>query len=77
MEGAMRGRRGSVVKRSTRSQFRFPCGHLEGEVTARDRMRRSRRAAWVPCRVCNVIALVVGDAGHARVEVSVEADSHT
>lgn len=45
--------------RSGRRRFRFPCGHIEPEATVGDRLRRTGRAAWVPCRACNAVALTV------------------
>lgn len=43
--------------RSGRRRFRFPCGHIEPEVTVGDRLRRAAGAVWVRFRACNVIAL--------------------
>lgn len=45
------------LSRSGRRRFRFPCGHLESEVTIAGRVRRTDGAAWVRCRACNVIVL--------------------
>lgn len=45
--------------RSGQRQFRFPCGHIEPEVTVGDRLRRLAGAVLVRCRTCNVIALTI------------------
>ena len=38
--------------------MRFPCGHSEPEALAVARLRTvSKRAVWVACQRCNVIAL--------------------
>jgi hypothetical protein len=39
--------------------LRFPCGHVESERGTKRRMRTNERAAWIACRRCNVIALVI------------------
>lgn len=40
-------------------RFRFPCGHVEGRSAVNRRLRITDRAAWVRCRSCNLVALVV------------------
>ena len=42
-----------------RQSFRFPCGHVESGDSVDRRMRATERAAWVRCRACNVIGLLV------------------
>ncbi len=42
-------------------RFRFPCGHIEGRRTVERRIRANGTHAWVTCRRCGVIALVVAD----------------
>ena len=49
--------------RSTAAVMRFPCGHSEPDASAGRRVRAAGgRAVWIPCRKCNVIALVCGPA---------------
>ena len=53
--------------RSTAAVMRFPCGHSEPEASATGRVRRAaRRAVWVACRRCNVIALACAPAVRPR-----------
>lgn len=47
--------------RSGRRRLRFPCGHVEPEVTIGDRLRRMDGAIWVRCRACNVVALTMSE----------------
>jgi hypothetical protein len=43
--------------------MRFPCGHSEPDTTVGPRVRTAGgRAVWIPCRACNVIALVCAPA---------------
>lgn len=46
-----------------RQSFRFPCGHVESADSVDRCTRVTERAAWVRCRACNVIALLVQRAG--------------
>jgi hypothetical protein len=39
--------------------LRFPCGHVESERGTKRRMRTTERAAWIACKRCNLIALVI------------------
>jgi hypothetical protein len=49
--------------RSTAAVMRFPCGHSELDTTVGPRIRAAGgRAVWIPCRGCNVIALVLAPA---------------
>ncbi len=41
----------------------FPCGHVESGDSVDRRTRATERAAWVRCRACNVIGLVVRRTG--------------
>lgn len=60
--GATPGR----ARRTLRApRFRFPCGHVEGRRPVNRRLRTTDRAAWVRCRSCNLVALVVARAGKA------------
>jgi hypothetical protein len=44
--------------------IRFPCGHSERKVSVAGRIRpASRRAVWIACRRCNLIALACAPAG--------------
>jgi hypothetical protein len=43
--------------------FRFPCGHVESGDSVDRRTRATERAAWVRCRACNVIGLLVRRTG--------------
>jgi hypothetical protein len=45
--------------KQTASPFRFPCGHLEPGKSVERRLRLTEKAAWIHCRHCAVIALVV------------------
>jgi hypothetical protein len=65
--------------RDTASSMRFPCGHTEPEGSAAGRIRAAgRRAAWVACRRCNVIAVACAPAGGRgrRVGKSLTARAH-
>jgi len=42
--------------------LKFPCGHVESPGAAARRTRTTGGAAWVACRKCNLIALVVASA---------------
>jgi hypothetical protein len=42
-----------------RAGLRFPCGHVESERETKRRMRTTERAAWITCKRCNLIALVI------------------
>ncbi|HUF92579.1 MAG TPA: hypothetical protein VMR23_09405 [Candidatus Limnocylindria bacterium] len=42
--------------------LKFPCGHVQSAQAVGRRTRTTARAAWVPCRRCNLIALVVAPA---------------
>lgn len=55
--------------RSGRRRFRFPCGHIEPEITVGNRLRRTAGAVWVPCRACNATALIVRPAPAPQTEV--------
>jgi hypothetical protein len=49
--------------RSTAAVMRFPCGHSEPDTSAGPRVRAAGgRAVWIPCRACNLIALVCAPA---------------
>jgi hypothetical protein len=37
----------------------FPCGHKESEALLSGRLRERKRAVWVRCPECNIIALAV------------------
>jgi len=56
-----RGRR----RRARAPRLRFPCGHLEGQRAVKRRLRTTERAAWIPCRSCNLITLVVARGGQS------------
>jgi hypothetical protein len=56
---------------STAAVMRFPCGHSEPDASAGPRIRAADgRAVWVPCRACNVIALVLAPAVGPRRRVT-------
>jgi hypothetical protein len=46
-----------------RQSFRFPCGHVESGDSVDRRTRATERAAWVRCRACNVIGVLVRRTG--------------
>lgn len=50
----------------SRPRLRFPCGHVEGQRTVNRRLRTTERAAWVACRRCNLVTLVVAVGGRDR-----------
>ena len=54
-----RGIQRSRRTRPTTSPFRFPCGHVEEGKSVQRRLRLTPKAAWIGCRQCPVIALVV------------------
>jgi hypothetical protein len=49
-----------------RPRLRFPCGHVEGQRTVNRRLRTTERAAWVACRRCNLVTLVVAVGARSR-----------